>query len=169
MFWKWRNEWNVCFYLGASSPRCGQYNNSVSRTCMVVMTGWRTQCISIYWVQKKKKNIHYITHIVELCNICVFSISECLVSIKEKQKERKWKKKNQTNRIWNQIYSISQCTCGIVEGKNRFIFLFSCIKSWPLSSSPGAERRTNKPNMVVLLTTNLHLHLLHKAVTICQE
>lgn len=68
MFWKWRNEWNVCFSAGASSPRGWQYNNNVSRTCMVVMSDWRTRCILIYWAQKKKKNIHYITHTLELCS-----------------------------------------------------------------------------------------------------
>lgn len=163
--------WNVCFSTGACSPRGWQYNNNISFTCMVVMSDWRTWCILIYWAQKKKKSIHYITHSRALFGYCrafrrsgVFWRSECVWFQwkKNKQKENEKKKTTEPNKMWNWMYSMmSVHMCGIVEGKTRFIFLFSCIMS--------SERHTNRPNTVVLRTADLHLHLLNGAARICQQ
>lgn len=164
--------WNVCFSTGASSPRGWQYNNNISFTCMVVMSDWRTWCILIYWAQKKKKSIHYITHTLELCSDIAELLEDPVCSEEvnvsgfngRKTNRKKMKKKQNTepNKMWNWMYSMmSVHMCGIVEGKTRFIFLFSCIRS--------SERHTSRPNTVVLRTADLHLHLLNGAARICQQ
>lgn len=68
-------------------------------------------------------------------NVCGFN------GRKTKKRENE-EKEIQPNRRWNRIHSVSQSTCvTLLEEKNRFIFLFSCINSWYLSSSssPGAH------------------------------
>lgn len=121
MFWKWRNEWNVCFSMGASSPRGWQYNNNVKPHLHGGNVRLEdTVYIDLLSPEEEEKYTLYNTHSRALFGYCrafrrssVFLRSECVWFQWKKNKQRENEKKKNPKQIKCEIGCIvwCQCTC----------------------------------------------------------
>lgn len=92
MFWKWRNECNVCFSTGASSPRGWQYNHNVY-----------TVYVDLLSPEEEEKYTLYNTRSRALFGYCrtfrrssVFLRSECVWFQWKKNREKMNKEKTRS-------------------------------------------------------------------------